>query len=164
MQPFTNPLTACIADFLDSIGVEVAKADLPEPTFLPGIKVEQGRLIVDEGRLLYPGDLLHEAGHIAVMTPADRAERRGDIGVAQGEEIAAIAWSYAATVHLGIDPAVVFHPNGYRGDSKLFLDSFEQGRFIGVPLLQWMGLTLTEKNSEQENIPVYPEMIRWLRA
>ena len=32
---------------------------------------EQGSIVIDKDALLYPGDILHEAGHIAVV-PADR--------------------------------------------------------------------------------------------
>ena len=32
-----------------------------------------------------------------------------------GEEMGAIAWSYAAALHIGLDPRVVFHEDGYKG-------------------------------------------------
>ena len=46
----------------------------------------------------------------------------------------AIAWSYAAAVHLGLDPAVVFHEAGYRGGSGSLIENFAQERYIGVPI------------------------------
>lgn len=163
MPPFAHPLTARIAGFLGEVGLEVRAAEFPEPSFLPGVHVDRGRLLVDESRLLHPGDLLHEAGHLAVMTAAQRGERHGDVGADLGEEIGAISWSYAAAVHLGLDPAVVFHPQGYRGASQGFLDNFRHGRYVGVPLLQWMGLTLDERNAREQGLPAYPHMLRWLR-
>ena len=160
---FTDSLTSRIAGFLREIGVEVRAAEVPEGSFLPGILIERGCMIIDEARLLYPGDLLHEAGHLATMTAEDRAARAGDVGADLGEEIGAIAWSYAAAVHLEIDPAVVFHPHGYRGASDGFLTNFRAGRYVGVPLLQWMELTLDEKNARAEGLPSYPHMLKWLR-
>lgn len=164
MHRFADPTADRIAGFLEEIGVEVHACDLPDACFLPGVRVERGRLRVDEARLLHPGDLLHEAGHLAVMTAADRAERQGDVGADLGEEIGAVAWSYAAAVHLGIDPAVVFHPEGYRGASGGFLDNFRHRRYVGVPLLQWMELTLDEKNARERGLPAYPHMLKWLRG
>ena len=48
---FENPLTEKIARFLIGIGIEIVPADLPYDTFLPGIAVENGKLLVDEARL-----------------------------------------------------------------------------------------------------------------
>lgn len=163
MHCFADPLTVRIAAFLDHIGLEVRARALPEECFLPGIRIHGGALLVDEERLLYPGDLLHEAGHLAITPAERRGELGGDVGSDLGEEIGAIAWSYAAAVHLEIDPAVVFHPHGYRGSSRGFLDNFSQGRYVGVPLLQWMELTLDEKNAREQGVAPYPHMLRWLR-
>lgn len=63
---FKNPLTQKIADFLNEIGLAVRAASLDEETFLPGILIRKGEILVDEEKLLYPGDLLHEAGHLAI--------------------------------------------------------------------------------------------------
>ena len=60
-----------IISFLIEIGLEVRKGEIQQTTFLPGIAMDCGALIVDESKLLYPGDLLHEAGHLAVI-PAER--------------------------------------------------------------------------------------------
>ena len=64
--------------------MEVLARDLPDACFLPGVRVDRGRLLVDEARLLYPGDLLHEAGHVAIMPAAERREREGDVGADLG--------------------------------------------------------------------------------
>src|SRR5262249_47941140 len=32
----------------------------PEPTFLPGLDIRHGAILLDEARLSYPGDILHE--------------------------------------------------------------------------------------------------------
>ncbi len=163
MPHFADPLTARIVEFLESIGLEIEACSLSKPSFLPGVLVDRGRILIDENQLLYPGDLLHEAGHLAVMTPSERKERSNSVGKDMGEEIGAICWSYAALTYLGLDPAVVFHPQGYRGASEAFISNFREGRYVGVPLLQWMELTLDEKNARKEGLPPYPHMLRWLR-
>ena len=158
-----NPITAQILDFLREIGLEVELTDWPESTFLPGVTAANGKLMVDESRLLYPGDLLHEAGHLAVMTSHERTECQGQLANDQGSEIAAIAWSYAAVQHLGLSPDVVFHENGYKGSSATFIENFAEGRYVGVPLLQWMGLAVDEKTAAVTGQPPFPKMVRWLR-
>src|SRR5687768_15343073 len=64
-RDLTNPITLTIAQFLTGIGIEVVPAELDDDCLLPGIQVDRGRLLVDESRLAFPGDLLHEAGHLA---------------------------------------------------------------------------------------------------
>lgn len=91
---FADPLVRQLADFVESIGIEVRAVDMPEPTFLPGLDIRDGALCIDAARLAYPGDILHEAGHIAVADAARRDQPA--LKPTQAEEMAAMAWSYAA--------------------------------------------------------------------
>jgi hypothetical protein len=115
---------------------------------------------VDKSQLLYPGDLLHEAGHLALLAPDRRTAISGETGDEAGFEIAAIAWSYAAALHIGIDPAVVFHPAGYRGSSQALMENFAAGRYIGVPILEWLELTVSAPGAVE--VKTYPHMLKWL--
>jgi len=151
-----------IISFLIEIGLEVRKGEIQQTTFLPGIAMDCGALIVDGSKLLYPGDLLHEAGHLAVIPAERRKQKRNYVGKKAAEEMMAIAWSYAALVHLSLEPSVVFHADGYRGGSQALIENFTQGRYIGVPMLQWIGLTADEKRAPQLGIKPYPNMIAWL--
>jgi hypothetical protein len=153
-QGFSNPVTERIANFLAGLGLGIRGGTISGPTVLPGIQIERGILIVDEAQLSYPGDLLHEAAHLAVVPAARRSLMDADTGDDGGEEVAAIAWSYAAALHLNLDPAVVFHAHGYHGGSESILENFREGRYIGLPFLRWAGLA-------DEG---YPQMIRWLRG
>lgn len=152
-----------IVAFLHAIGIAVQFEPLTTETFLPGITIRQGALVIDPAQLKYPGDLLHEAGHPAVVPAARRRDLKWNVGKSAGEELMAIAWSYAAAAHLNLDPAVVFHPHGYRGGGQTLIDNFRQGRHIGVPTLQWIGLTYERKQAVAANVPPYPHMIKWLR-
>jgi hypothetical protein len=151
--------TARIVAFLRSVGLEVEPAELGDGGFLPGIAVERGALRYDEERLTYPGDLLHEAAHVAVAPPEARPRMTGDVAVPGLDmamlEVAAVPWSYAAALEIGIDPALVFHAGGYRGKSEGLLRTFAAGVYPGVNLLVAAGLTEPQ---------LYPRMLRWLRA
>ena len=154
---------ADIIGFLEAIGLPVRRTELVGHTFMPGVSIGGGALLVDEAKLTYPGDLLHEAGHMAVLLPEDRAACTGDAGGDAGAEIAAIAWSYAATVAMGIDPRVVFHADAYGKGGHAVADNFEQGRYMGVPLLQWFGMTLEPPRDGSAAPEAYPRMTNWLR-
>jgi hypothetical protein len=152
MCTFSNPVTSQIVEFLGAIGIPVVAAQV-SGAVLPGIRIEKGSLVVDETQLVWPGDLLHEAAHLAMVPAALRETLAEDAGNDGGEELGAIAWSWAAISHLGLDAEIVFHSGGYRGGSRSIIENFREGHYIGVPFLRWIGLT-------GEN---YPAMIQWLR-
>lgn len=148
-----------ILAFLRQIGFEISLGAVPSTSFLPGIQMVRNGLRVDMDALQYPGDLLHEAGHLAVMTPRQRnQEFPGSSEMAH--EIAAQAWSYAAALHIGIAPELVFHPSGYKGHAAALLQGFRNGSQTGVPLLAWYGLTTP---AAQGSCSMFPRMLRWLR-
>ena len=147
-----------IVAFLRRIGIPVSAAELTD-SFLPGLTIERGGLVVDDERLEFPGDLLHEAGHIAVAPAELRPSMSGSLDEVPGLdtatlEWAAIPWSYAAALEIGIDPAIVFHEGGYHGHSAGLLRNFQIGVPIGLHLLVDAGMTTPA---------VYPQMLRWLR-
>jgi hypothetical protein len=156
-----------IISFLGSVGIKVIMRPINGYTFLPGLKLEDGNLIIDTEKLLYPGDILHEAGHLATM-PTELRETLSDTlpnnDLNQGGEMMALAWSYAACIHLDIDPVFVFHAEGYKGESKDIIQNFTEGRFVGLPLLQWAGMCYDEQKARELNKPAYPKMICWLRG
>jgi hypothetical protein len=156
-----------ISAFLRGIGLEVIAAEVGEDTFLPGLETRSGRLLVEVDRLAYPGDLLHEAGHLAVLDPAARrrfGSEGGDAGLdMQRVELRAIAWSYAAAVHLGLDPGLVFHDGGYRGHAEGLRRTFALGVYPGAAALEEVGLTVTGERAAAAGIAPYPNMVRWLR-
>lgn len=153
--------------FLEEIGIETAFRKIDTVCFLPGLSIENGQIIIDKEQLKYPGDILHEAGHIAVVPAPERIslnaasiEKREN---REAEEMMAIAWSYAACIHLNIDPLLVFHEHGYKAGGKNIADNFSNKNYFGVPMLQWVGLTVDEKNAVELNVEPYPHMMRWLR-
>jgi hypothetical protein len=91
---------AAILAFLERVGLPVRRERINEVMFMPGFTVLGGALVVDEAEPAYPGDLLHEGGHLAMMTAAERATCNGDAGEDGGAEMAAIAWSYAAALEI----------------------------------------------------------------
>lgn len=155
-----------IINFIEKIGIKVIEQELDDTSILPGLRIKANIILLDKKRLKHPGDLLHEAGHLAVTNKEDRLL----IGTAkmsinwpsEGDEIAAILWSYAAICHLGIKADIVFHAKGYKNESEWLIDQFENENYIGLPLLEWMGLCYSADN-RMENKPIFPKMIKWMR-
>jgi hypothetical protein len=157
-------MTAKIVAFLRDIGLEIQTGELEGDTVLPGINVDVGVLVFDPAKLKFPGDLLHEAGHLAVKSPAERELTSSRMSSDPAEEMMAIAWSYAASVHLQLSPEVVFHPEGYRGGSQSLIENFSAGRYLAVPMLQWLGMACDEKRAKETGAAPYPHMIKWVRT
>src|SRR5882757_6435653 len=139
---FQDPVAARIAAFLDGIGIPVIVESIGAETLLPAMLVRGGTLVVDPERLAWPGDMLHEAGHIAVTDPALRPTLN-EVSDSPAEEMSAIAWSYAAAVEIGIDAAVVFHAEGYRGGGASLAENFTAGQYFGHPMLDYFGMTVS---------------------
>lgn len=157
--------TSTILSFLNDIGISYSFEPIEGETFLPGLKLRMGTLVIDMEKLLYPGDILHEAGHLACMPPNIRKEMSDNLpsgDLHDGGELMAIAWSYAASVHLGIAAEVVFHEHGYKNASESIIENFKASRFIAVPLLQWLGMAYDEKQAKNTGLKPYPVMQKWL--
>jgi quercetin dioxygenase-like cupin family protein len=156
-----------IEQFLNGIGIPTAEGPIEGETFLPGVLIHNGTITYDRNIIASPGDLLHEAGHIAVSP--NRTTIGGNVGASQtpseamGEEIATILWSYAALKAIGLSEKSVFHDLGYKGVSDWHIDMMKSGHFNGLPLLEWMGMTAAPAKAEQLGVPPFPHMLHWLR-
>jgi hypothetical protein len=43
------------------------------------------------------------------------------------------------------------------------LENFAQGHYVGVPMLQWVGMTLEPRPAQEQGLQPYPHMLHWLR-
>lgn len=161
-----EPLNAILA-FLEEISLPMQEGSVPADSFLPGIRVSRGMLIFDRPAVRWPGDLLHEAGHIA-MTPAavrpaleDALDLDGS--VPQAGEAEVTAWAYAAIVHLRLPPSLLFHEGGYRGHSPGLITTYSRGVYPGAFGLAMAGMTLVGEEARRAGVAPYPRMTRWLR-
>jgi hypothetical protein len=180
---------APIAGFLNDIGIPCAEGYVPDESFLPGVAVAGGTLVYDAAALGSPGDLLHEAGHIALVParfrglvdddvdavitglidgtatlPAGAAPATdGEIALLRQSEPVAGAWSYAAAMAIGAPAACVFWGETYRGKAEALIGQLEQGFHIGIQWLARFGYCTAPPpfGDPMEPAP-FPHMRRWL--
>jgi hypothetical protein len=150
-----------IISFLGTIGISVGAGTVGD-SVLRGMTVRNGAIVVDPAVTAWPGDLLHEAGHIAMTDPADRMAAEA-VSTCPGEEMGAIAWSVAAAFEIGVSLDVLFHEAGYRGSGASHSENFGQGHTFGVPMLALYGLTAEPHRAEEQGVAPYPAMQKWLR-
>lgn len=151
-----------ICDFLDRIGIDYSFGPAGDDSFLPGLRIDAGKVVIDREVVPYPGDILHEAGHLALVPGEERPtldqESLAKRESGQGEEIACQLWTFLVCREIGLPPQVVFHEGGYRGGSDWFIENYENGIYMGLPLLTWMGVT------EPELVDGKPVVKQWLRS
>lgn len=158
----TEVLIETFHDFLEEIGIELREGEVPSDSFLPGVCIRTGGVVYDRAKLLYPGDILHEAGHIAVSDASIRDSVSGNVAEINSgksaEEQAVLLWTCAAIQKTGVPPEIVFHPDGYKNESSSLIENFESGEFEGLDLLVWM--KMTRFAGERGGFPL---MTNWLR-
>ncbi|HVR41476.1 MAG TPA: hypothetical protein VMU84_20445 [Thermoanaerobaculia bacterium] len=162
---FHDPRLARMAKFLGEIGIEMRAGAVDVPTIFPGSLIDRGALVIDEAKLIAPGDALHEAAHIALAPPERRAMDYAFMDDATGgEELTTIAWCWAALLKLDIEPEDIFHGTAYkRGDSSSIIESARRGIYIGFPLLQAWGMAFDAANAREREVDPFPHMVRWVR-
>lgn len=151
-----------ITTFLNEIGIPWRYGEIQRDSFLTGVQICLGTIVIDKKKLKYPGDVLHEAGHLAIEPEVARGELDGNMrecGQGDTEEMAAIAWSWAALTAISIPPEVVFHPDGYQGRSQSIIQCFQNQRIWGQLHLEGWGLCRVFGGSD-----CFPHMVKWLRA
>jgi hypothetical protein len=158
---FRDPLVNRLVDFVRSVSIEVRACTVDWKTQFPGLEIRAGAVLVDESRLLHPGNILHEAAHIAIHDPASRYNEK--FSPRKGEELSALAWSYAGVVHLCLSSDLVFYPGSFHGWDKALIENFSEGRYAGVPLLQCNGMAVEPRLAAERGIEPYPHMLRWVR-
>jgi hypothetical protein len=152
-----------ILAFLKHIGIDTFQGSIVRPTLVPGVDICNGMIVIDAAAIGAPADALHEAAHVALTAPDARQLLDGTIESSPAEELSAIAWTWAAAMHLQLDPREVFHEEVISGNGPTLLENFTSGRYVGVPMLQRWGLTFDERQARERGTEPYPHMQRWLR-
>lgn len=185
---------APIITFLREIGIGVEVGDGGRGGFLSGVNIHAGVIHVHPETLAGSGDLLHEAGHIAIVPQRFRAQLGSDLQIDTDAAIAAEAgstqpddpvmampilqgefmaqaWSYAAALHLGLPPACIFFPGSYKHTDytgahpmQLWLES---GTHYGPNALARAGMTGFSglfAFMGENGLPPFPHMTRWVQA
>src|SRR5689334_14396114 len=95
-----DELIDLISRFVRSKGIETSEQKIEGNSFFRGISIDKGVLIIEREKVVHPGDLLHEAGHIAVVSPEERKKLSDNVAEdrpgKEGEEMSVMLWTWAA--------------------------------------------------------------------
>lgn len=184
---------APIVAFLRTLGFTVEFGQGAAGGFLPGVNIHAGAIHIDPDTLVSPGDLLHEAGHMAVL-PRRLHSRLGrdleadaiaavaaeagagipaDLTLAtplQSGELMAQAWSYAAALHLALPPECVFFPGSYHVDTyegihpmQRWLEAGSHHGALGLARVGMSGYSGIFAAMGDNGLAPFPRMTRWVQ-
>lgn len=167
-------------NFLNGIGIKTVRGNVPNNSFIPGIKIWRGSLFYNHR--VKAADLLHEAGHIAVVPSKYRifctgdmdksyqriwkaAAKNGDTDpmnpicqqIIQASECEAIAWSWAAGTKARISARQII-PDDLRyfgGEGAEIRQHLAAKCHFGINGLRAAGML--------ESVKTYPQLARWVQ-
>ncbi len=176
-----------VVRFLCDIGIQCTIQE-ESGGFLNLIRIENGTLIIDPKAPIH--DILHEAGHLAIVPNRWRHLMNGNVGNGQREmlrlleemdlhpddplsratmatsENEAIAWSWSAGVYLRLKPTQIIQdtddPKVFSGQAWAVRQQLEWGDSLGSHGLAYAGWCATNKTiGRHRSLPVYPELKHW---
>lgn len=163
--------------FVNRIGIKLRFSHETPSSFLPGVWISNEQMYCNPSQLLCIGDLLHEAGHFAV-TPSELRHAWSIEGfdfscisqipvllkngaenplyrkLIDGDEQAAIAWSYAAASDIDIDLHSIHLDSDFDGEWEPTVLALQLKCHAGINNLQ---------NTEMSTNLLFPKMLRWLQ-
>jgi hypothetical protein len=172
--------------FLNKIGIET-RMEVGSHGFLPGVRIVNGTLAVDPR--CKASDLLHEAGHVAIMPRRYRHMLNGDIlpaliaawedavkidahpesplmrALLQCSDPEATAWAWAAGRHLGLEPEEIIpdssDPHIYGGEAAGVRLAHELNHSLGAHGLAAAGFCQVGMFNRHNPLPPYPRLAFW---
>lgn len=132
-------------------------------------------------------DVLHEAGHLAVLPGRFRSLASGDIDDVQklmgesidfgspdtGEARAALqsgdseatAWAWAAGCHLGLDPNRIIRNEDYERTGEEVRQALSMNSYLGINGLSSAGFCVVRAGAleRMRRLPAYPKLAMWVQ-
>jgi hypothetical protein len=171
----TDAVLYAIADKLRTIGLKVIH-DEAATGFVPGVLIANGTLRYATTAAV--SDLLHEAGHLAIVPENLRALANGNLSAlvrAIGDEFAsercadpdapysraliqcsdpeATAWAFAFGRHCGLRPKEIIRDQDYDGTGADIRLGLEHNAYLGINGLRHAGFLARVRD--------YPRLNRW---
>ncbi len=162
--------------FLAEVGIPASKGDVPPDSFLPNITVKDGVIVYNDATHI--SDLLHEAGHLAILPSRFRKSANKDFAkiirtmmenvdfsnpdapearaAIQCSDVEATAWAYAAGKYLGIPDEEIILDHQYEGKGNETRDCLHAKCYFGINGLRAAGFFA--------NVKSFPKMERWIAA
>lgn len=185
-----NEHTRRTIDFLVGIGIPCRQGSSDTSGFLDGVRIDSGTIVFAPSAPA--SNLLHEAGHLAILPGEYRRLAQTDVSKAQRqllEEVGprvlasgdpdtilgrvmmqtgdpeATAWAWAAGEALGLPGSVVIGDAEYDGEGGSIRLALKMRRYIGIHGLAHAGFCVTRGGDLERayGLPAFPKLAMWLQ-
>lgn len=169
--------------FLNYIGITCAMKN-GATGFLPFVRIVEGKIFFDPRATV--SDVLHEAGHLAVLPKRFRERASDDIdeivktmsrdvdfsnpdspearAALQCGDCEATAWAWAAGLAAGIPKKQIIKDNDFAGEGKDIRLCLERNSYLGIHGLAAAGFCVTRPYLEKHSgKPAFPKLVKWLQ-
>lgn len=169
--------------FLNHIGLPTAIVDeTPKSSFMPHLFIRHGTLEVTRDVLI--GDLLHDAGHLAVIPGRLRHLMHGNlyrsfeaifeqiadlphdhpevVAMIHSDDPAATAWAWACGVHLGIPHEDIITDASFGDAGADIRCMLSHHQYVGIHALQSSGFCAAHGMCHP-TLPVFPQLQFWVK-
>ena len=170
--------------FLNEIGLR-CEPRAGAAGFVAGVVIERGALFFDD--VARASNLLHEAGHLAVVPSRFRPLFNGNVSGGQKAMMAAIdfsnpdssearaalscsdpeatAWAWSAGKRVGLAPEEIILDAEYGGDGPSVRAALQACCYAGIHGLAHSGFCVVRPGrlSAIRGLPAYPQLARWLQ-
>jgi hypothetical protein len=182
MSQTESPIDTVVR-FLQEIGLEVVRCSEARG-FLKHIKIDRGVLYID-AHATAP-NLLHEAGHLAVIPATHRPSVGANLEAALAKMLASLdwsdpespecrvamycgeseatAWAWAAGVHLGLAPKDIIADEDYDNTGDQMRLALAHDAYLGINGLCHAGFCGQGALGRRRGQPIYPKLAFWLQG
>lgn len=175
-----------VVAFLRQIGLTVRLvASVPSDSFMPGVRIRAGGLDVTPTAAV--SDVLHEAGHLAVLPARFRSQAEDDVDAViegmlntlmaeeepdsprmvaaiQAGENEATAWAWAAGQALGLPAEQIIQDEDYQHEGRVIRQLLALGQHAGINGLARGGFAVRRGLFTAPEAACYPQLNFWLQA
>lgn len=169
-----------VINFLNSIGIKCHIVENVKNSFLKAILIKDGELYLTKKCNI--SDILHEAGHLAILPPLYRKQANGDLKVLLKkmykeidttlpenekymycEDNEATAWAFSCGTYLKLPHSQIILKKQYQNTGKDVLFGLRHNSHFGIHGLARAGWCSVKKIHTTVDKPLYPNLNKWLQ-
>lgn len=168
--------------FLNNIGI-ATHITYDSKSFLNLIRIKDGELLIHPKCTI--AHILHEAGHLAILPGRFRKYANDDLSnvmnkmsneidfsnpdsqearaFMQTGDCEATAWAWSAGKHLNISEKIIISNKNYDKTGADIRLALSANSYFGINGLSAAGFCSVRKFSNYRNLPIYPNLIKWIQ-